>query len=370
MRIGLIIYGRLDQRSGGYLYDRKLVEFLQTAGHEVEVFSLPWRSYLAHLGDNFSRSLLNRLCTSQLDLLLQDELNHASLFLLNTRLKKLVSFPIMSIVHHLRSSERQHGIVNMLYRIMERLYLRSVDAFIFNSQTTKKTVLALVSLDKKSVVAPPGKDRLRPEIGVEEIRARASTSGPLRVVFLGSLIHRKAPHLLIEAAAKMDAQSVKITFVGDHHVEPAYVHRLRKLVQRLALEDSIEFHGYLEPSKLVPILRTNHILALPSSYEGYGIAYVEGMGFGMPAIGTRSGAAAELVTHGKNGCLINVGNANDLTRVLQHIHKNRESLVAMSLAAKQTYETSPTWQTSLASIEGFLSAYNKESSQGSSSRRS
>ena len=49
MRIGLIIYGSLDTVSGGYLYDRKLVEFLRGEGDTVEIISLPWRHYAAHL---------------------------------------------------------------------------------------------------------------------------------------------------------------------------------------------------------------------------------------------------------------------------------------------------------------------------------
>ena len=41
MDIGLIIYGRLDTLTGGYIYDRILVEHLRRHGHRVEVISLP-----------------------------------------------------------------------------------------------------------------------------------------------------------------------------------------------------------------------------------------------------------------------------------------------------------------------------------------
>ena len=57
MRLGLLIYGSLDTLSGGYLYDRKLVEHLRRAGDSVEIISIPWRSYPAHLADNFSSRL-------------------------------------------------------------------------------------------------------------------------------------------------------------------------------------------------------------------------------------------------------------------------------------------------------------------------
>ena len=57
MKIGFVIYGSLDTLSGGYLYDRKLVEYLRAQGDTVEIISLPWRNYAAHLTDNFSFKL-------------------------------------------------------------------------------------------------------------------------------------------------------------------------------------------------------------------------------------------------------------------------------------------------------------------------
>ena len=71
MRIGLLIYGSLDTLSGGYLYDRKLVEHLRQAGDAVEIVSLPWRSYPAHLADNLSLRLYRRLRDLPVDILLQ-----------------------------------------------------------------------------------------------------------------------------------------------------------------------------------------------------------------------------------------------------------------------------------------------------------
>lgn len=47
-----LIYGSLDTLSGGYLYDRKLVEHLRARGDVVDVISLPWRNYGRHLLDN------------------------------------------------------------------------------------------------------------------------------------------------------------------------------------------------------------------------------------------------------------------------------------------------------------------------------
>ena len=119
MKIGLIIYGSLDTLSGGYLYDRKLVEYLSSQGDTVEIISLPWRNYAAHLTDNFYFKLPNSL-----DILIQDELNHPSLIFAN---RGPHPYPIISLVHHLRCSELRPRWQNALYRIIEKQYLQSVD---------------------------------------------------------------------------------------------------------------------------------------------------------------------------------------------------------------------------------------------------
>ena len=112
MRIGLIIYGSLDRLSGGYIYDRMLVEHLRGHKDDVEIIALPERSYAHHLWDNLSRQLKHHLEELDCDLLLQDELNHPSLFLLNRELREKVSYPIVSIVHHLRCCEENSPVIN------------------------------------------------------------------------------------------------------------------------------------------------------------------------------------------------------------------------------------------------------------------
>jgi hypothetical protein len=85
VRLGLVIYGSLDTISGGFLYDRRLVDYLRRRGEEVEIISLPWRSYARHIFDNCSLEHLRRLTRTPVDALLQDELCHPSLFWRNRR---------------------------------------------------------------------------------------------------------------------------------------------------------------------------------------------------------------------------------------------------------------------------------------------
>lgn len=131
MRVGLMIYGDLDTLTGGYLYDRKLVAYLREQGDSVEIISLKWRHYGRHLMDNLSPSLFNRLKAAALDVLIQDELNHPSLFGLNQWLKRRVEYPLITLVHLLRSSESHRASTQPFYRAVERRYFKYVDGAIF-----------------------------------------------------------------------------------------------------------------------------------------------------------------------------------------------------------------------------------------------
>ncbi len=168
MRVGLVIYGSLDTRSGGFLYDRKLVSYLQAQGDEVRIFSLPWRSYPGLLLQNFAPSFRQRLQSAKIDILLEDELNHPSLFQLNTLLRRSATFPLVSIVHHLRSDESHPQPLMPLYRAVERRYLRSVDGIVCNSQATLTSVQRLSDSKQSALVAYPGRDTL-PDLDATDI---------------------------------------------------------------------------------------------------------------------------------------------------------------------------------------------------------
>ncbi len=359
MKIGLIIYGSLQPISGGYLYDRKLVNWLRGQGDALEIISLPWSSYGRHLGHNFSRDLLGRLREASFDLLLQDELNHPSLFWLNGRLRPQISYPIISIVHHLRSSESHPRGLTPLYRQIERSYLHSVDGFIFNSQTTKRVVEEMAASEKPFVVATPAGDRFQPDLSADEIMARCREAGPLRLLFVGNLIGRKGLHDLVTALAQFPSSDWRLDVVGETAVDPAYTRRIQQQITQSGLLKCITLHGAVSDDALATLYRHSHLLVVPSHYEGFGIVYLEGMSFGLPAIGSTSGAAGEIIQDGENGFLIGGGETAVLSQRLQYLHQHRDELARLSLHARQSFLTWPTWDESMAKIRNFLQGVSR-----------
>jgi glycosyltransferase involved in cell wall biosynthesis len=353
MRVGLLIYGSLKTISGGYLYDRKLVEHLHAQGDHIEIISLPWRNYPRHLLDNFSRSLLKKCLNLQVDILIQDELNHPSLAWLNNRFQ--VPFPIISLVHHLRCEELRAGWQNTFYRQVERRYLDSVDGFIFNSQTTKNSVAQISLINQRPwIIATPAGDRFDPKIKSIEIAARAQQSGPLRLIFLGNLIPRKGLHILIESMAQLEQGCCTLEVVGGFDTTNSYTQRLFQQVKDAGLEASIRFHGPQSDEALVNLLENSQVLVVPSSFEGFGIVYLEGMNFGLPGIGTTQGAASEIIVHGETGYLINPEDSVGLAVLLRNLCQDRKLLAALGMAARQRFQQFPIWEQSMAKVRSFL----------------
>jgi glycosyltransferase involved in cell wall biosynthesis len=354
VRIGLVIYGSLDTLSGGFLYDRTLVESLRSAGDQVETISLPWRSYARHLNDNLSRALHRRLCDARLDILLQDELNHPSLFWLNRRLKGRAAYPIVSIVHHLRCLEVRPMWQNRFYRWVEQSYLGTANSFVFNSEATRAAVQALVGDRQTNVVAYPGGDRLHPKLTPRQISARAQQRGPLRILFIGNVIPRKELHTLLSALARLPQENWRLEVVGNLTVDTSYAQSIRRQIAASGLTRQVALLGPLPDPGLSERLTASHVLAGPSSYEGFGIVYLEGMGFGLPPIASNAGGASEFIAHGREGFLVNPGDLVALAQHVQELIQDRQRLTQMSLAALERYRAHPTWAEGTRNIRSFL----------------
>ena len=366
MRVGLTLYGSLDEQSGGFRYDRKLVEGLRRAGDTVEVVELPWRSYPRGLLDSAHPQFRERLRVD-VDVMLQDELAHPSLVGHNRDLP----YPVVGIVHHLRASEGRR--LTPLYRAVERRYLAGLDGVVCNSAATRDAVAALGVDPAASAVAPPAGDRFDPGIDDEAIASRAASlresdtaggatdgstadgdadSAPLRVAFVGNLAPRKGLDTLVEGVARAEA-AVDLTVVG-RAVDESHAADVRRLARERGLGDRVRFAGRLSDAALGDVLRASHVLAVPSRYEGFGIVYLEGMSFGLPAVASRAGGANETVADGETGILVDPDDPDAVARALDGLAADPDRLVEMGRAARRRYERHPGWPESTARVRRLL----------------
>ena len=135
---------------------------------------------------------------------------------------------------------------------------------------------------------------------------------------------------------------------------------MQQFVMVNGLSSMVHFHSSLDTEPLRQKLKDAHVLVVPSSYEGYGIVYLEGMCFGLPAIGTTAGAAGEIIGDGVDGFLIGPGDVNLLASKLRVLNEKREVLVRMSLAARERYLRQPKWSQTVGEIRKFLLSFLKQ----------
>ncbi|MFZ5452264.1 MAG: glycosyltransferase family 4 protein [Thermodesulfobacteriota bacterium] len=357
MKIGFLIYGNLDIVTGGFLYDRLLVEYLQSRGNQVEVISLPWPPYRRGLLDNFSYSLKRRLQQLDCQLLIQDELIHPSFFRLNRKLRRRLQCPFIALVHHLRSREAHPPWRQRLYRWVEKRYLQGMDGFICVSRATRGDVEQLAGNARPLVVAHPGGNRLPGAITLEGIVSRALAPGPLEIVFIGNLIPRKELHTLLAALAEIHRPGWRLAVAGSLTADAAYAEKIRRQMVGLDLTSRVNLLGTLDSPDLASLLARSHLLVVPSSYEGFGIVYLEGMSFGLPAIASTAGGAGEIINPGQDGFLVAPGDVAALAGHLERLLLDRGLLLEMSLAARANFARHPTWEESLRAIHGFLHSF-------------
>ncbi len=325
MKIALVIYGDINQRSGGYAYDRKLVDYFISRGASVEILSLPQSSYGPSLFLNGNKHVQNLLLSWDGDLMIQDELVHPSLFLLNSKLKKK-GIKIVGLVHHLRQREDHPGIFKtLIYTPVERLYLKSLQGFVFNSRTSQKDVETLLSCSCPGPIATPGFELPQNLLSRESVPGISPTSSPdfiksprtlgiLKILFVGSLIPRKNLLVLLKALADWMYPHWSLTVVGEGP-DNAYNRRCRKLAKKLG--DKVSFLGYLAPAELHEVYGTHHILTLPSDYEGFGMVYLEAMAQRCIPLGGKWGGAAEVI--GDAGVLVAPGDKGEILAALDFL---------------------------------------------------
>ncbi len=355
MRVGLVMAGSLDAFSGDHLYDRHLVDYLRSCDDSVEVFSLPHGNYARQLVANASLNLGRRLQEAQLDVLLQNESLHPALLRLNGRLRRQAQYPIVSLVQRLRCLESHSPGAQEFYRWIERQYLMSVAGFICHSETTQRAVCSVLDRPElaQSVVANPGGDRFLAGVTPELIQQRAHERGPLRLVFVGEAIKRKGLLILLEALLQLPQWACQLTVVGNTDVDALYMRVVYHLLTVTQLT-GVSLAGTVGDAELATILARSHVLVVPSEYEGSGTAYLEGMNFGLPAIGTTSGVAQEFISDDVNGYLVPPNDPAALAARLASLATDRGKVVQLSLAARERFLAQPGWAASMACVRQAL----------------
>ncbi len=114
--------------------------------------------------------------------------------------------------------------------------------------------------------------------------------------------------------------------------EGAMRQTLVRLAQRLGLGDRVVFAGHVDVKE---IWQSNHILVMPSRYEGLPLAIVEAMLCGRPVVATDVAGHSEIIEDGVTGFLADAPTVDSVAKALERLWARRDDAEQIGAAAAQ-----------------------------------
>ena len=191
-----------------------------------------------------------------------------------------------------------------------RDFTSKIDHFLAPSRTMRKALMSLGVDESKITYLTQGIDqsRFRPQDRVDSDR--------LRVGFLGSLIHSKAPHLLIEAFDGIPTEKATLTIyggIGTYHGDDSYRGQIEALLER----PYVNWAGAVPHSEIPGALAAMDVLVISSVWiENAPFVIREAFCSGVIVVASDLGGMAEMVAHEKDGLRFEPGDAADLRRTI------------------------------------------------------
>jgi teichuronic acid biosynthesis glycosyltransferase TuaC len=174
--------------------------------------------------------------------------------------------------------------------------------------------------------------------------ASASRRGaPPTLVTVGHLVARKRHADVLRALAVLRPRhpTLRYAIIGDGPERVA----LEGLASRLGVADRIEFHGQLDPDEAVEQASRATLFVMPSTDEAFGVAYIEAMAAGVPAIGCRGEPGPEEIAAAGDGfLLVPPGDIERLTQRIEELLSDPHRLREAGQRARSTVATNFTWE--------------------------
>ncbi len=356
-KVWFAVPGDIATRTGGTIYDKRVMAELRCAGWTVE--HLAWPGSFPFPTDADMASVAASLAACPDDaLLLIDGLAFGAMPDLAAEAARRLR--LVALVHHPLALET--GLTpetTERLAVSERAALSHARAVIVTSDMTAGTLAADYGVPAGRItVAKPGVDRAgepdnptldfstsfpRRRESIVEQRDGGEMDSRLRgndelnksaiphLLTVGTVTPRKGHDVLIAALAAIADLDWRCTIAGSLDRSPDTAAAIRAQIGRLNLHGRVVLTGEVaEPASLY---RASDIFVLPSRYEGYGMAIAEALVHGLPVVATRVGAIPEVVP-ADAGILVPVDDAGALAGALRRLIEDPACREQMALAAQ------------------------------------
>ena len=167
--------------------------------------------------------------------------------------------------------------------------------------------------------------------------------GEQSLVTVAHLVARKRNGDVLRALAVLGDRYPRLRYrvVGDGPERTA----LEALAVRLEISDRVDFLGQLAPAEAVEIARASTLFVMPSTDEAFGVAYIEAMAAGVPAIGCRGEPGPEEIAAAGDGMvLVPPGDIERLTQRIDELLSDPHRLREAGQRARATVAGHFTWE--------------------------
>ena len=326
------IPGDIRTWTGGYVYERRLLESLPEVGQPVEF--VPLLPSWPHPTPEAAADAAQRLAAlPEGRALILDGLVFASIA---PEVLAQAKGPVVAMLHHPVGLEA--GLPADLAQAMiarERANLRLAAHVVVTSQHTRDIYVADFGVAPERItVALPGFDR-----PAEQGPLPAAT--PPLILSVGIICARKGHDVLLEALARIAHLDWQAAIVGLTHDEGV---RQALLQQRadLGLEGRVRFTGVIPEDELQGLWRSATLFALATRYEGYGIALSEAQMHGLPIVSCRVGAVPQTVPEG-TGILTPPDDAPAFAQALEQVLSDPQTRTRLAKASRAQGAALPRW---------------------------
>ncbi len=324
--IAFVVPGRLDQLTGGYLFERHIVEGLRARGRMVRVIELSARDPIADYAmiaaiPDGARTVVDGLALTSLGEVVAAQAHRL-------RVIAFVHGPLAQETDLLPAAAQRAA-------RREAALLSRVRGVLCPSRKTGAAVEGYgISSERIAVVSPGTAKPKRPP------RLRR---GPVRALLcVANVVPRKGHEVLVEALARIVDLDWSLACVGSLERDRTTVRAVLRKIRATGLGRRITLTGERPPQAVERAYREADAFVLPSLHEGYGMVYAEAMVHGLPVIATTAGAIPETVPP-QAGLLVPPGNPLTLARAVRRVIAQPAFAARLAAGSRAAGTLLPSW---------------------------
>jgi glycosyltransferase involved in cell wall biosynthesis len=210
--------------------------------------------------------------------------------------------------------------------------LKAADAVVANSYVTKRVIEELTGPLPRLVVIHPGADA--PATQAEKHRDPT-------LVTVAHLEPHKNQGNVIRALAALTGRHPRVRYelIGKGPDQKS----LEDLARSLGVRDRVVFRGSMEHGAALAELARCHVHVMPSIHDAFGVAHIEALAAGLPAIGGEGTGAEDIAAAGEGMTLVPSGDVSALARAIERLIGDPSELERVGDAARQTAAENFSW---------------------------